>query len=170
MPYEAEYESKNGMFDSLAELRLVPFVNDAFMRVFSKYFTVWGDNGGIAMRTAEPWMLLAVVRAVMSRPMQPGDVQRFQRFLDEWTLITAVPGGRNLVSQETFVQAMTAAGIPHDPAKLQQLIRQDAVRFEDVSSVYRITTVGRVNDASSRITVVWRDNGGAGEIKYWRED
>ncbi|MEL6185157.1 MAG: hypothetical protein AAFU79_11085 [Myxococcota bacterium] len=170
LPYDAEYEPKNGMFDSLQELRLVPYVNDAFMRVFSKYFTVWGDNGGIAMQTADPWMLLAVVRAVMARPVQPGDDERFRAFLEEWTLITAVPGGRSLINEQTFVQAMTAAGIAHDASKLQRLVQQNAIRFQDVSSVYRITAVGRVNDASSRITVVWRDNGAAGEIKYWRED
>lgn len=170
MPYEADYDPKNGMFDSLAELRLVPYVNDAFMRLFSKYFTVWGDNGGISMRTAEPFMLLAVIRGVMARPVQPGDKERFERFIDEWTLVTAVPGGQALVSEETFKQAMIAAQIPFDDNKLKKLISQRAIRFEDVSSVYRITTIGRVNDASSRITVVWRDNRAAGEIRYWRED
>lgn len=170
MPYEAEYEPKNGMFDSLSELRLVPYVNDAFMQVFSKYFTVWGDSRGISMQTAEPWMLLAVVRAVMSRPMQPGDQERFERFIEEWTLLTAVPGGRNLMSPEMLTQAMSTAGLPVDSAKLDRLVQQEAIRFKDVSSVYRITAVGRVNDASSRITVVWRDNRANGEIKYWRED
>lgn len=170
LPYDVDYEPKNGMFDSLLELRLVPYVNDAFMRVFSKYFTVWGDNGGIAMQTADSWMLLAVVRAIMNRPVQPGDDERFRSFLDEWTLVTAVPGGRNLINEQTLVQAMTAAGIPHDPAKLQRLVQNKALRFQDVSSVYKITAVGRVNDASSRITIVWRDNRGTGEIKYWRED
>lgn len=170
LPYDAEYDPKNGMFDSVEELRLVPYVNDAFMQVFSKYFTVWGDNGGIAMQTADPWMLIAVVRAIMSRPVQPGDDERFAAFLDEWTLITAVPGGRSLISEQTLVAAMTAAGLPHDASKLQRMVQQEAIRFKDVSSVYKITTIGRVNDASSRITVVWRDNRAAGEIKYWRED
>lgn len=170
LPYDADYEPKNGMFDSLAELRMVPYVNDAFMRVFGKYFTVWGDNGGISMRTAEPWMLLAVIRAVMRRPVAPGDAERFERFLDEWTLISAVPGGQSLITEETFRQAMTVAQIPFDEEKLKRLVNQRAIRFEDVSSVYKITAVGRVNDASSRITVVWRDNRAAGEIRYWRED
>lgn len=170
MPYDAEYEPKNGMFDSLEELRLIPYVNDAFMEVFSKYFTVWGDNGGIAMQTADSWMLLAVVRAVMNRPVQPGDDERFRAFLDEWVLLTSVPGGRSLINEQSFVATMAAAGIAHDPEKLKRLVQKEAIRFNDVSSVYRIMTVGRVNDASSRITVVWRDNRAAGEIKYWRED
>lgn len=170
LAFEADYQPKDGMFDSLAELRLVPHVNDAFMQVFSKYFTVWGDNGGIAMQTADPWMLTAVVRAVMSRPMQPSDTERFQAFLDEWTLISSVPGGRSLINEQVFVSAMNAAGIPHDPQRLQRLVQQEAIRFTDVSSVYRITAVGRVNDASSRITAVWRDNRATGELKYWRED
>lgn len=170
LPYDAEYEPKNGMYDSLDELRMVPYVNDAFMRVFSRYFTVWGDTTGVSMRTADTGMLLAVVRAVMSRPVYPGDDERFQQFMDEWLLTTAIPGGKELVTKETFAAAMVAAGLPLDQTKLDELIKQEAIRFEDVSSVYKITTIGRVNDASSRLTVVWRDNRGSGEIKYWRED
>ncbi len=170
LPFDARYRPKNGMFDSLAELRLLPHVNDAFMQVFSKYLTVWGDNGGISIRTADPWMLVAVARSIMARPVQPADDELFRRFLDEWALITAVPGGRNLMTEQTFVAAMTAAGLPHDAARLQRLMGQRALRFDEVSSVYKITTVGRVNDASSKLTVVWRDNGANGEFKYWRED
>ena len=170
LPYEARYDPKNGMFDSLSELRLVPYVNDAFMRIFARFFTVWGDNGGIAMQTADPWMIKAVIRSVMTRPVQPADEEKFKQFFEEWTLLTAVPGGRNLITEQTFASTLTSAGIQHDPKKLERLVKQEAIRFKDVSSVYRITVVGRVNDASSRITVVWRDNRGTGEIKYWRED
>ena len=38
LPYNVQYKPKNGMMNSMEELRMVPYVNDAFMRLFSKYF------------------------------------------------------------------------------------------------------------------------------------
>jgi general secretion pathway protein K len=168
-PFNARYEPKNGMFTSLAELRMVPGVNDAFMNVFGKYFTVWGSGtSGISVRTAEPWMLKAVVRAVMTRPWIPADEERFNDFLMEKALLTAVPGSQ--LTAESLKTLIVASGFPVDDAQYGQLVTRNVLRFEDVSSVYRITSVGLVNDASVTMTVVWRDNRAAGEIYYWRED
>ncbi|MGF1510243.1 MAG: general secretion pathway protein GspK [Myxococcota bacterium] len=169
LPYKARYEPKNGMFTSLAELRMVPGVNDAFMNIFGKYFTVWGSGtSGISINTAEPWMLKAVIRAVMSRPWVPADEERFEEFLLEKAVVTAVPGIE--LEEESFRNLVEAAGFPVDEEQYGQMTQRGAIRFGDVSSVYRITSVGVVNDASVTMTVVWRDNRAAGEIYYWRED
>lgn len=170
LPYNAEYEPKNGMFDSLAELRLVPGVNDAFMRLFSRYFTVWSDSAGISMQTADPWMIRAVIRAIQVGPPQPGDEEKFRKFEAERALMMAMPPPLNKLSLPIFRQLLAAAQIPYDEQRLQQLEQKKFIRFDDVSSVYRITAVGRVNDASSKITLVWRDNRAQGEIYYWREE
>jgi len=168
-PYNARYGPKDGMFTSLAELRLVPGVNDAFMRLFAKYFTVWGSGStGVSMRTAEPWMLKAVTRAIMSRPWTPADEVRFNEFLTEKAVLLAVPGSN--LTEDIFKGLLQQVGLPLDVGRFDQLVQQKAIRFEDVASVYRITTVGVVNDATSKLTVVWRDNRSSGEIKYWRED
>lgn len=170
LPYDANYRPKNGKLDSVQEIRMIPYVTDAFMEVFGKFFTVWADNNGISMRTADPWMIKAVIRSLMSRPVDPNDDERFKEFFNQWTKLTSVPGGQSLISEQSLVVTMEAAGIKHDPQRLKSLTEANAIRFDDISGVYRITAVGRVNNASSKITVVWRDNSGPGEIKYWRED
>ena len=57
-----------------------------------------------------------------------------------------------------------------EDARLNELETKEVIRFGDISSVYRITAIGRLNDASSKITVVWRDNRAQGEIYYWRQE
>lgn len=170
LPYNAQYQPKNGQFDSLAELRLVPGVNDAFMRLFARYFTVWSDSAGISMQTADPWMVRAVIRAIQVGPPQPGDAEKFAKFEAERALMMAMPPPLNKLSLPVFKQLLATAQIPFDEQRLQQLEQKKLIRFDDISSVYRITAVGRVNDASSTITVVWRDNRAQGEIYYWREE
>ncbi|MEQ8278815.1 MAG: type II secretion system protein GspK [Deltaproteobacteria bacterium] len=171
LPYNVQYEPKNGMFNSLAELRMIPGVNDAFMRLFSRYFTVWsGDGVGISMTTADPWMLRAVIRAISVTPPQPGDEEKFQKFMQERSLMLALPPPMNKMSLPIFQQLLTTAQIIYDPAKLKQLTDKKFIRFDDAANVFRITAVGRVNDASSKITLVWRDNRAQGEIVYWREE
>ena len=170
LPYNANYKPKNGMLDSLAELRLVPGVNDAFMRLFARYFTVWSDSAGISMQTADPWMIRAVIRAVQVGPVLPGDEEKFQRFEQERALMMAMPPPLNKLTLPVFQQLLQAAQIPYDQGRLAQLDQKKFIRFDDISSVYRITAVGRVNDASSKITIVWRDNRAQGEIYYWREE
>ncbi len=169
LPYGARYEPKNGMFNSLAELRMVPGVNDAFMRVFGKYLTVWGGGtAGINMTTAEPWMVQAVIRSVLSRPWLPADVERFQQFEMERALLMAVPGAS--LKPEIMLSLMKSVGFPINDSRFNELVQRKVLRFEDVASVFRITAVGQVGDATSTMTVVWRDNRAAGEIYYWRED
>jgi type II secretory pathway component PulK len=168
LPYNAHYEPKNGMFNSLAELRMIPHVNDAFMRIFSKYLTVWGSGEGINMLTAEPWMYQAVIRSVMDRPWVPQDVERFREFETEKALLMAVPGAQ--IKPPMMLELMRAAGFPINEARFNELVQRNVLRFEDVASVFRITAVGQVGDATSRLTVVWRDNRAQGELRYWRED
>jgi hypothetical protein len=170
LPYNARYRPKNGMFNSLAELRMVPGVNDAFMRVFARYFTVWSDSVGISMTTADDWMVRAVIRAVSPGPVAPGDEERIKRFFEERALLMMMPPPLNKLSLPVFQQLLDKAGIRYDSQRLTQLEQKKLIRFDDVSSVYRITAVGRVNDASSRVTVVWRDNRALGELYYWHEE
>jgi len=168
LPYNAHYEPKNGMFNSLAELRMVPHINDAFMRIFGKYLTVWGGSSGINMTTAEPWMYQGVIRAVMDRPWVPADAQRFQEFEAEKSLLLAVPGAN--LTAPLMLELLRTAGFPVNEGVFNELVQRNVLRFEDVASVFRITTIGQVGDATSRLTVVWRDNRARGEIRYWRED
>lgn len=170
LPYGASYKPKNGQMSSLAELRMVPGVNDAFMRLFSRYLTVWSDNTGISMNTADAWMLRAVVRAVSPPgPPRPGDEERIQKFLEQRELLRAFPPPLNQLSKQKFVELLNAQELLVDPARLKQL--EGNLRFDDVTSVYRITARGRVENALSTITLVWRDNPRPqGEMFYWRED
>lgn len=169
LPYRASYEPKNGMFNSVAEIRLVPGVNDAFMQLFGPYLTVWGSgSSGIAMRTAQPLMLQAVIRAVMTRPWLPGDEERFQEFMNQKILLTSMPGAN--LSSALMKELLLQAGFPIDEARFDELEKRNVIRFDDVSGVYRITAVGQVNEAVAKLTVVWRENGSTGEIYYWRED
>lgn len=169
LPYNARYEPKNGMFNSLAELRMVPHINDAFMRIFGKYITVWGSGtAGINMLTAEPWMYQAVIRSVMDRPWVPQDVERFQEFETQKALLMAVPGAQ--ITAPAMLELLRVTGFPVNEARYNELVQRNVLRFEDVASVFRITAVGQVGEATSRLTVVWRDNRAQGELRYWRED
>jgi hypothetical protein len=170
LPYNVTYEPKNGMMGSLAEMRMVPGVNDAFMRIFAKYFTVWSDNVGVNMQTADEWMILAIIRAISTGPVTPADQEKYRKFFLEKSLMMALPPPLNKLSKPSFEQLLQAAEIPYDPQKLETLVQKNYIRFEDISSVYKITAVGRVNDASSKITVVWRGFGTNGELYYWREE
>jgi hypothetical protein len=138
------------------------------MRIFSKYLTVWGSGEGINMLTAEPWMYQAVIRSVMDRPWVPQDVERFREFETEKALLMAVPGAQ--IKPPMMLELMRAAGFPINEARFNELVQRNVLRFEDVASVFRITAVGQVGDATSRLTVVWRDNRAQGELRYWRED
>jgi hypothetical protein len=171
LPYNVRYRPKNGQFTSLAELRLVPGVNDAFMRLFSNYFTVWSDKKGISMKTADSNMLRAVIRAISppGQLMTESD-ERFQKFLTERSLMQALPPPLNQMNPNVFQQLLDRSLIKYDPAKLQDLVSKEMLRFDDISSVYRVTAMGRVGDATSTITLVWRDDRGFGEIFYWREE
>lgn len=170
LPYNARYKPKNGQFTSLAELRMVPGVSDAFMRLFSQYLTVWSDKKGISMRTASPEMIKVIVRSLLNGPATPADEEKLNRFMEERNLRMAMPPPLNKLSQQMFVELLQTAQIAYDPAKLSNLVSKEGIRFDDISSVYRITAVGRVNDVTSTITLVWRDDRGAGEVFYWREE
>ena len=170
LPYNASYRPKNGMMSSVEELRMVRGVNSAFMRLFGDYFTVWSDTAGISMQTAEPFMIRALIRSIQVGPPSPGDEEKFQRFEEERSLLMAMPPPLNKLSLPVFKQLLDGAQIAYDNQKLTQLDQKKFIRFDDISSVYRITAAGRVNRAESRITVVWRDNRARGEIYYWREE
>jgi hypothetical protein len=170
LPYNVTYKPKNGYMDSLAEMRMVPGVNDAFMRIFAKYFTVWSDNVGINMQTADDWMIQAIIRAISVAPPTPADVEKYRAFFTEKALLTALPPPLNKLSKETFTQLLDTAQIAYDKQKLEILVTKQFLRFEDSASVYKITAVGRVNSSSSKFTVVWRGFGNQGELKYWREE
>jgi hypothetical protein len=166
LPYGARYKPKNGQMASLAELRMVSGVNDAFMEIFSTYFTVWTDDAGINLNTADPLILQMVVRAMMQGPPQPGDAEKFAKFMQEWQLLRILPPPMN----KMFLQLLQTAGIKIDQGTFNLLESKQILRFDDVSNVYKITAVGRVFDAVSTITAVWRDDGRLGEIRYWREE
>lgn len=170
LPYNARYKPKNGQYNSVAELRMVPGINDAFMRLFGKYFTVWSDTAGISMRTADEFMYRMVIRAISVVPPQPGDEEKFQKFWMEKSLMSALPMGAGNMSGPAFRQLLTTAAIPFDEARLKDLETRQFIRYDDISATYRITAIGRVNDASSRITVVWHDNRAQGDLYYWREE
>lgn len=170
LPYNANYKPKNGQFNSVAELRLVPGINDAFMRIFAKYFTAWSDSAGISMRTADQFMYRIVLRAIAVGPPQPGDEEKFQKFWEEKSLMSALPMGAGQMSPQAFRQLLTTAAIPFNEARLKELETKQFIRYDDISATYRITAIGRVNDASSKITVVWHDNRAQGDLYYWREE
>jgi type II secretory pathway component PulK len=172
LPYNARYKPKNGQFNSLAELRMVPGVNDAFMRLFSKYLTVWSDNKAISMKTADQDMIRAVIMAILptggALNWQSADEERFQKFLQAKALMMAMPPPMNAMSQQVFTTLLDQTGIKYDPGKLAAL--KDYLRYDDISRVYRVTAVGRVHDAQATIILVWRDDGNFGELFYWREE
>ncbi len=170
LPYNAKYEPKNGQFVSLSELRMVPGVNDAFMTLFGPHLTVWTDDTGVNLNTASPLMLRAVIRTLTRGSAQPGDEEKFIKFIEELTLMRAMPPPLNRLSKPAFLNLVETSGFRIDQNIFQQLESKQILRFDDESNVYRITAVGRVGDATSTMTVVWRDDRAAGEIRYWREE
>jgi len=170
LPYGAQYKPKNAQMSSLSELRMVPGINDAFMKIFGPQLTVWTDDAGINLNTAEPVILFAILRALTPGGPQPGDEERYAKFMDEWTLLRVLPPPMNKMSKPVFLQLLDAAQIKVDMNLFNQLESQRAIRFDDASNVYRITAMGRVGDTVSTITVVWRDDGQQGEIRYFRQE
>lgn len=170
LPYGAEYKPKNAQMSSLAELRMVPGVNDIFMQLFADNFTVWTDDTAVNLNTATPIMITALLRAIVIGGVQPGQEEMVQKFLMELQLTRAMPPPLNRVSKPVFLQLLVASGFAVDTARFNQLEQAGVIRFDDTSNVYRITAMGRVGDASSKVTVVWRDDRAFGEIRYWREE
>lgn len=172
LPYGAEYKPKNGLMDSLKELRMVPGVNDAFMRLFARYFTVWSDNKGINFTTADDWMLRALVRTIATAPPLPSDEEKFRIFFRERALRKALPPPLNQFDVRSLRELLNAAGFQYDQKLLEQLVSAQLVRFEDISQVYKISAVGKVHDTTVVLTTVWRDpgNGSPGEFYYWHEE
>ena len=174
LPYNARYNAKNGKMHSLAELRLVPGINDAFMRLFADNLTVWTDRAALNVKEASDQILIAVIRALMGRPTLPGDDERIKKFLEERALLRITPPPLNKLSKPAFEQLLAVAGIPINPSRKALLMdgNNAILKFDDPTAVYRITAVGRVGDTTSTMTVVWRDShrGGQGDVFYWRED
>lgn len=170
LPFNAYYKPKDGMFNSLAEVRMVPMVNDAFMRLFSKHFTVWGDRNTISLKNPTPQQLRDLVFPTFVNPLTtPGYAGYFENFMEAYTTLTALSGGMGKFSKEVLRTLFDQAQVPYDRAQFEQLVQR--FDFENEPNIYRITAVGRVNDASTRLVVVWRPVGnGPGEFKYWREE
>lgn len=171
MPYGVRYGPKDGMMNSLAELRMVPYVNDAFMRLFARYFTVWGDRAAISMQTADVDMQRAIINYLVPGPPLPSFEQKFKKYLEVRAKALFESGGMLKMNSNLFQTWMREAEIQFDPQLLKQLETKKVLRYDDDPNVYRITAVGRVDQASVRITTVWRPMGStAGEFLYWRED
>ncbi|MFO0723244.1 MAG: type II secretion system protein GspK [Myxococcota bacterium] len=170
LPYGAQYKPKNGQMSSLMELRMVPGVNDAFMQLFSNYFTVWTDDTGINLNTAEPVLMRAVITAMEPGGPQPGDEERFQKFMEEWSIMRVLPPPMNKLSKTAFLQLLQTAQFKIDQNIFSQLENQGVLRFDDTSMVYKITAVGRVGDVTSTVIAVWRDSPGGGDIRYYRQE
>ena len=175
LPYNAEYKPKNGPMYSLEELRLVPGVNDAFMRLFSDNFTVWTDDYKIDLRHVNDQLLIGAIYAVMNRGPFPGDEERLTKFFEERNKTRILPPPLNNLSKDSMLLMMRTADLIPDPLREKTLFdpSRGIFTFEDRTKVYKISAVGRVGDTVSRMTVVWRDSSSgkaAGDIFYWRED
>ncbi len=170
LPYNAYYKPKDGMYNSLAELRMVPMVNDAFMQLFAEKFTVWGDRNTISLKNPSPQQLRDLVFPTFVNPATtPGYAGYFEKFMEAYTTLTALSGGMNKFNKETLRSLLDQAEVPYDRTTFDEVVK--GFDFESEPNIYRITAVGRVNDASTRLTVVWRPVGnGPGEFKYWREE
>lgn len=169
-PYGAQYKPKNGQLTSLSELRMVPGVNDAFMKLFAPHLTVWTDDTGININTADPVILQAIIRAVQTGGPQPGDEERFAKFMEELSLMRILPPPMNKLNKEVLSKLLESAQIRVDAGMLNQLESQRLLRFDDASNVYRITAMGRVGETVSTITAVWRDDRAQGEIRYYHQE
>lgn len=170
LPYGATYKPKNGQLTSLSELRMVPGVNDAFMKLFAPQLTVWTDDTGINVNTADPLILKAIIRAMQPGGPQPGDDERFERFMEELSLVRILPPPLNKLDKTRLQQLLEVAQIRIDPTVFNQLESQRLLRFDDASNVYRITAMGRVGETVSTITAVWRDDRAQGEIRYYHQE
>jgi hypothetical protein len=174
-PYSAEYKPKNGPMYSLEELRLVPGINDAFMRLFSDNFTVWTDDYKIDLRHVNDQLLIAAIYAIMGRGPMPGDEERFTKFFEERNKTRILPPPLNNLSKNSLLLMMRTAELIPEPQREKTLFDtgKGIFTFEDRTKVYKIAAVGRVGDTVSRMTVIWRDSSAgkaAGDVFYWRED
>lgn len=171
LPYKAKYKPKDGMMNSLAELRMVPYVNDAFMRLFSDQFTVWGDRAAVSMKTASDRMLHTIINYLVPGPADIDFEAKYKQFLEYRARDMALAGGLLQINSGLFKSWMSEADLEYDSALLSQLEKKKVLRYDDEPNIYRISAVGTANDASVRITAVWRPVGNTpGEFLYWRED
>jgi hypothetical protein len=145
-------------------------VNDAFMQVFGDRFTVWTDDTGINVNTADMATILGLVNAMVPGGAQPGDKEKFLKFTEEYQMLKILPPPMNKLSKPVFLQLLQASNIKIDQSIFDEMERQKVLRFDDSSNIYKVTAVGRVGDAVSTITAVWRDSPPNGEIRYWREE
>jgi hypothetical protein len=90
--------------------------------------------------------------------------------MTEWQLMRLMPPPMNRMSKPAFLQLLQTAMIPVDLNTLNQLENQRILRFDDASNVYRVVAVGRVGEATSTITAVWRDDRALGELRYFRQE
>ena len=131
---------------------------------------MWTDDTGINVNTADPIILSAIIRAITPGGAQPGDQERFAKFMEELSLLRILPPPMNKLSKDTFTKLLEAAQIRVDTNLFNQLESQRLLRFDDASNVYRITAMGRVGETVSTITAVWRDDRAQGEIRYYHQE
>lgn len=174
LPYNARYKPKNGPMFSLSELRMVPGVNDALIRLFANNLTVWTDGPAIDMKQAPDQVIVAVIRALLGRAPLPGDDEKIAKVLEERSVMRIMPPPLNKLSKQSFEALLLSNGLIVNPERKRLLFDSSTpvLRFNDPTAVYRISAVGRVGDTTSTMTVVWRDShsGGRGDIYYWREE
>lgn len=171
LPYNARYKPKNAKLLSVQELRLVPLVNDAIMRLFADRLTVWSKNNVLALADADQNMLELVIRMLLPGPPQPSDAEKIAQFHKERALLMALSGGAGKLNAQVFQSLLDKTGIRYDRQRFTELNNQAFSFDAKVAPVYKITAVGRVGDTTSTMTVIWGSHGNQnGDILYWRED
>lgn len=154
---EDAYSSKNGPFDSVAELQLVEGIDDELYAALRDSVTVYPFEGGGAINVNT-----APERVLRSIAMRENDAAGTPEPLSEESV------GRILEAREQ------AIGIA-DLTELRDLLGVDpttafspAISF--ASNVFRIRALARVNESRSRLEAVVERTESVPRVLYWRVD
>jgi general secretion pathway protein K len=151
------YSSKNGPFDSVAELQLVEGVDDALYAAIKDAVTVYPFEGGgaININTAPPTVLRSI------------------RFRANNAIDTAEPLSEENITR--ILEARNEGDVLKSESDLRELLGLDAaaVFTPDItfgSNVFAIEALGKAGETTRRIQAVV-DRGDEGpKVLYWRVD
>ncbi|MDP3940346.1 MAG: type II secretion system minor pseudopilin GspK [Deltaproteobacteria bacterium] len=151
------YSSKNGPFDSVAELQLVEGVDDKLFALIRDAVTVYPFDGGGAINVNT-----APERVLRSIGMRENDATSSPEPLSEESV------GRILDARKQGI------GIA-DLTEFRDLLGVDpTTAFSPTlgfaSNVFRIRAVARVNESRSRLDAVIERKDGQPRVLYWRMD
>ena len=177
---EKGYKSKNDMFYSLQELRLVHGVDDIFFDTFASMFTVYTESKKVNVNTAK-WELLKAL--IKRHAINKGDAR-----LSDYGAVLMKPFKDQLMmwqqqgfgTVDSFIARVNAPSWPvvygqaAPPRPPEPITVNKKTIIKDIkisSETFKIVAVGMVGATRVTATGVWRyPDSGRPSLRYYREE